>query len=284
MNRSSFLRHKISSIVLTVAALPLSSCTFNIFAPIDSPSGDAQLLSAAYAAMDRGDFATAVQDFQKVSSLEADNAASGEAFALLAENNIGMGAFATAFGSGSNVNAGIAITSLANSIGSLAGQQARLQIFQAFQLGIGITDNTPLRGMVRFLSAVALIAETLAEGAANPNHVVATDSATGGSACSASTCTGSSCNRPSASNLTSGPYPAIDLSSASTTSATLSNSTNAPTLSLIQSALQEVNTGLTEIGAGTDHSLRPSKPSFPRSMPLIQPWFSRATPLAIAPN
>lgn len=230
------------------AALALSafavSCTFNVFDPIDGPGGDAQLISAARAALDRGEFEKAVEYYQKLSN-SGDIAKSEQAFTLLAKNNVGMGAFASAFGTGGS-RAGAAITKIASGIGSGAGEATRIEIFQAFKIALTI-DDASLRGLTRFLSATALIAETLAEGAANPAAVTTTDIAATPSSCPGVSCiANAACNRPSASTLTSG-GGVFDLETA--TEASMKSSTNAPTLSLIHSAITEIEQGLNELGS-----------------------------------
>lgn len=235
--------------------LMLTSCTFNIFAPLDSPSGDPQLLSTARAALDRGDFVTAAKDYQALSTADADIAASEQAFMLLDQSGAGMMAFASAFGTGGG-NAGKAIVAIANGIGSSVGGSAatRLNIFHAFNETKNITDPT-LRGLVRFLTSLALIAETLAESAHLAGSFVGADIVTNVAGCAAAGPSGltgcalaSACQPPAQSKLPSG-SGTFDLKTATDT--TMSDAANAPTLTLIQAAIAEINTALgsTEIAA-----------------------------------
>jgi hypothetical protein len=84
--RKTFSRTPTSSlgaIAWSAAALAaLSGC--NVFSVLDSPSGDAQLISAARACFDQGDFACARDNYSKLSDSSADIRASEEAFLALA--------------------------------------------------------------------------------------------------------------------------------------------------------------------------------------------------------
>jgi hypothetical protein len=229
------------------------SCGFNVFGPIDGPRGDAQLISAARAALDRGDFEEAVEYYKRLEN-NADVKASEQAFAYMAKHNVGMKTIAAAFGSGSNVNAGKAITLIANAIGSDAGAATRLELFHAYQLHASVTEPS-LKGFVRFLGALALLADMVAEGASNPSHITPADLVLTPESCTKAVCAvppvpgNPDCGKPSGSALNSGPTTPIDLADASTTDAVISDSTFAPTLSLIQSAIVEIKLGLNQINS-----------------------------------
>src|SRR5262245_33958624 len=93
----------------------LFSGCFNLFSFIDSPQGDAQLISAARACFDRGDYPCALQYYQQVSASQADTARSEEALIILAQNGVGMSAFISAYGNSSS-SGGQFITRLAGKI------------------------------------------------------------------------------------------------------------------------------------------------------------------------
>lgn len=146
------------------AALALSAGVLacNAFDPLSSPSGDDQLLSAARACLDRGDFECALDHYGKLSADKADVKASEQAYAILAQNNAGFTAFATAFGTDPSVKGlGALVTEVADG----AGESRRLALHGAYLLANSIPEatNPKLRGLARFLTATALAAEILAE-------------------------------------------------------------------------------------------------------------------------
>jgi hypothetical protein len=161
------------------ALLALGAAGCNVFDPLDSPDGDAQLLSAARACLDQGDFACALEHYQKISDDQKDVRASEEAYTILAQHNVGFGAMASAFGSNPN---GVGLTSLASSITPGAGEARRLALYEAYRKHQVIAQPS-LKHLVRFLGATALAAEILAETAGGDGVVNAADLASGGSTC-----------------------------------------------------------------------------------------------------
>jgi hypothetical protein len=240
---------------LALASLAIAtvatSCTFNVFDPIDSPSGDAQLISAARAALDRGDFDEAVEYYQKLSGDSADIKASEQAFAILTKHNLGMAAFASAFGTGGG-SAGKGITRMANSIGGGANADARVELFQAFEQTKSIT-SAPLKGLVRFLTSVALVAEAIAETSAIPgtsaaSDIVLTPASCPGSSSTDTTCLAlTACGQPAHSgSLARGGTSAFDLTAATADTVRAQGAT----LSLISGAINQITIALRdEIGS-----------------------------------
>jgi hypothetical protein len=131
-----------------------------MFAFIDSPGNDAQYLSAARACFDKGDIECARENYEEISSL-TDQIRAEQAFSILEEAGAGFEFFLDSLGSGQGASG---ITAFANGLIDGAGMEKRLQIFEAFQY-VDEIENTELRGLVRFISGVALMAELLAEGA-----------------------------------------------------------------------------------------------------------------------
>jgi hypothetical protein len=164
-------------------ALLASSCNFNVFEPFDHPTSDAQLISAARACFNRGDYACAQQDYEKLSNNSDDIKNSEEAFVAIDQIGAGMGAFISAFGQ-SNISTGKAITAIANSVGGNAGAPARLAVYNAYQKAILVQD-TSLKGLTRFVTAIAMAAELLAEAATSPGNLTQADLALSVSGCSA---------------------------------------------------------------------------------------------------
>lgn len=228
-------------------ALTLSSTScFNAFNFIDNPDGDAQLISAGRAALDRGDFEEAVEYYQELSGDAGDVGASEQAFALLAKHGMTMGAFASAFGTG-GIQGGKALTSIANTIGSAATETARLDFFRAFKTTENIS-NASLKGLVRLLSSMALIAEVMAETASDPSHVTTADIASGGTGCTtdAGVCAvAGPCDKPAHSNaINRGSTTSVNLATATVESIQAEGAT----LALIAGAISQMNAALTEIG------------------------------------
>ncbi len=163
-----------------VSTLVLSGC-LNIYSPLDSPSGDQQLLSAGRSCFDRGDYACAKTEFSKLSSSNADTEAAENAFVILAQNGAGSGVFIKVFGTGTS-NVGPAFNTFASYFPN-ASATLRASIFTAYEQVQNMTPNTPLRGLVRFASASAFLAEVLAEGAAIPGTIKQLDIAAQPSSC-----------------------------------------------------------------------------------------------------
>jgi hypothetical protein len=233
---------KLVSAVAIAASLLLASC--NLFDPFDSPTGDAQLLSAGKAAMDNGDFATALELFGKMSSGNEQGAAN-EAFAILAQNGVGMGDFMSAFGV-KEVAPGKAITTLAGHIASSgsAGADKRNAMFGAFLKINEITNTAELRGLVRFITATVLAAELLAEDAGSDNAFDPDDLAAGATVCKGlanGICANPSCNAPGGKALVDGAFTPANLDATATTLAI--------SITSVYQAINEIQTGLNEIGA-----------------------------------
>lgn len=145
-------------------ALGVSANGCNVFSPLDSPSGDAQLLSAARACFDRGDFSCASENYQKVSADQADTVASEEAFMMLDQAGITMGVYAQFVGDGAT---GAALTAMAEKLSGDAGQAKRQAIYQAYLKYKAISAaNSDLKNFVQFVTSLGLAAEMLAEVAA----------------------------------------------------------------------------------------------------------------------
>src|SRR4051812_4388213 len=80
------------------ASLILSIAGCNLFSPLDKPSGDPQILSAARACLDRADYGCALDFYEKLSAESNDIKLVEEAYAILDQNGAGFGAYAVSFG------------------------------------------------------------------------------------------------------------------------------------------------------------------------------------------
>lgn len=220
--------------------LALTGC--NPFALVDTPSGDTQVLAAARACFDKGDFTCASKYYGQLSSVASDSTNSEGAFQALAQNGATMGAFMNAAVNG-GTSGGKFLTQLANSLASGAGQTRRLAIFHAYQRWDSISD-TSLKNLVRFLTAASLLAEILAEDAGTNGLFETTDWVTTPTTCltkSGTLYVDAACLPPSGKAITAGAV--VSLSSTTADSVM----TGSPTLGMINGALQEVNNGLSNI-------------------------------------
>jgi hypothetical protein len=212
-------------------ALAWSSC--NIFGFMDSPSGDAQLLSAARACFNDGDLTCAREYYAKVSNDNTSIRESELAFIKLEENGAGMEAFAYAFGGGFG---GTGINRLASrvwtsSAADLAARRTAVSAVYDAATAANIPD-TQLRALVRFAASTAglglVFAQRSGDGVLRQNEIV-----TNPGGCTAGTCGGGGC----AAGLidSSGTNMASDL----------------PSIELINNILnQKINPALEALGAG----------------------------------
>jgi hypothetical protein len=209
-------------------------------------------MSAARACFDKGDIVCAREYYTQVSAGQREAAASEEAFAILHENGITMGVFMEVM---SNGDAAQGITKLAgkltyNTGDSAPGVNLRRRIFSAYKKTTEITNNVELRGLVRFMSALALAAATLAEDAdvSGDAHVLnRTDIVANPTTCLAPLDAG--CDRPTAATIVEAATLNLDGASAETDIIAAT-----PTLGMIDGCLSAINTalGATELGASGD--------------------------------
>jgi hypothetical protein len=257
---------KIQSVVVTlsaVAALAAASTGCNLFGGIDKPGNDAQYLSAAEACMDQGNYACAAAEYAKVTS-DTDQALSDESLALLAQSGAKFETFAQTFGSGGNLNPGSAITNLATLLIPTSGQASRLQILGALQNVPKITDIS-LRGFVRFLSGLSMVAELLSEDATTATFTAAdlaqsptacmndntvdvnplTSCANDGTLGLGSNPNYSDCLAPAGQKMVAGAEIEDGSGNPGLTTATTAQLSGVPTLNMLNAALNEVITALT---------------------------------------
>jgi hypothetical protein len=225
------------------SALLLALAGCNIYSPIDKPSGDPQLLSAARACLDRADYACAVENYQKLSASQADVAASEQAFTILAQNGAGFGTFASTLGSGAT---GASFTKLAEALTSGAGQAKRVAIYSAYQKVTGITDPT-LKALTRFLTGAALASEIMAE-ASNGGILRKTDLARGAGCTAGASGTACAVN-PACSAPTQDNIPANTGTAASGDITQTAPSGTTPNLDQLYTSIKEALTGLNGLGA-----------------------------------
>lgn len=194
------------SAIPIASGLALLATSCNMFSFIDSPSGDAQLKSAARACFDRGDMECALEHYQKLSSSESDVIASETAYTLLDQEGASMGAFMEFVGNGAD---GAALTTFAERLMDGAGKTRRMAIYTAYKKHTEISaENTSLKAFVKFIGALSLAAEILAEAGGADGSLTISDLVSNASTCSAnltSCSTESACGAPAGGLLPSSP-------------------------------------------------------------------------------
>jgi hypothetical protein len=227
---------------ITLFALCLTGC--NPMSVVDTPSGDAQVLSAARGCFDQGDYVCATKYYGKLSPVAGDTANAESAFELIAQYGATSGIFIKAVLAG-GTNGGKLITKLADTLSLNAGQTARLAIFHAYQKAPTISD-TKTQGLVRFITALTLTAEILGEAAQTPGKFQTTDLVVAPATCSAASAVFymvAACNAPTGTKLITG------TAAVSLPTATDAQVSGAPTLFLLNAALSEITNGLTQMQA-----------------------------------
>ena len=185
--------------VCVAATSLLATGCLNIYSPVDAPAGDAQLLSAARACFDRGDYACAQSNYQKLSTSYSDISANEQAMATLDQNGVGMSAFLTFVGNGAG---GKGLTAMAESIAP-GNTTKRASIYSAFlqsspKLSPSISSNTQLQKLTQFMASIALAAELLSEAQGSSSQLLKSHIVAAPASCTSTSlpCTG--CNSSSA--------------------------------------------------------------------------------------
>ena len=150
-------RLRLLILIPCLAIFAMAGC--NIFTPFDDPTNDDQLQSAARACFDNGDLTCALQLYTKLEAGRPDTALSESAFAILDENGLSMAVLMSAVGSGGS---GAMLNTIAAALAPSAGLTKRMAIYTAYETVASIS-NSSLRGLVRFITGLALASEILAE-------------------------------------------------------------------------------------------------------------------------
>jgi hypothetical protein len=195
-----------------------------MFDPLDNPGSDPQYLSAARACFDRGDFNCARENYAKLSSSYSDTATAEQSFLTLDEQGASMGAFMEFVGDMTDKGTGKALTIFANRLTSGSGVTRRVTLWNVYNSAKnGSITNPDLKNFVTFISALALTAEMLAEGAQGSSQLIPGHIATSSSSCQSSgtACAGAAatCNAPAGATLVygTGAIPDITTTSPSNT-------------------------------------------------------------------
>ncbi len=231
----------------------LSSC--NIFDPLDSPGGDRQLLSAARACFDKGDFACAREYYGKLGGNQ--DAIAELAFLSLDEEGMDISAIVRALAISDGETIGSILTELGEALTykTTPGEAKRQRLVDSYKTVANIT-NTSLKGFVRFTTAIAIAAEIVAEesSVASDNVLSKTDLVLNAATCTeVAACTGAAAACVSTSNtIAGGAEPASTMISDPST-ATLAGAT--PTWGMFVFAMRAALEGIEEMGVQTGDSL-----------------------------
>ena len=179
------------------ALLSLTSC--NLYGGIDKPSGDNQILMAARACLDHGDYVCAQQNYQALSNNENDVKVSELALTALAQNGLfSMSDLLLALGSDRG-----SAKSLTAMSGLIAGRgktdgTSRANIQSVF-VSLTTIQDAKLKAFMQFLTATALVNQILAGAITSNNALAITDLVTG--ACAGICATDATCAKPAADLL-----------------------------------------------------------------------------------
>ena len=179
-----------------LCVLLLNSC--NLYGGINKPSGDAQLISAARAALDQGDYVKAKEYYQAISDDQIDIRVSELALNSLAE--IGVFSISDLIQSlGSSRGSAKSITSMATVIYARGKTDASLRTtIQATYSGLSAIKNTSLRSFIQFLTSVAMINQILASAVGADGLLTVSDIAS--TSCSTVNCINPTvCDKPTGS-------------------------------------------------------------------------------------
>jgi len=181
MKAFSSYQKTISIIVGFFTMISLSSC--NMMGFMDKPSGDVQLLDAARACLDKGDFTCARDYYQALSNSYLDVKVSETSLTTLEENNIFF--MADLFESlGSGTGGASSVIALAETLAARGITTAtnRTTIQSTFQNDLAISDST-LKAYSQFISSVAMLSTLLASSVGADGKLTASDLATNATVC-----------------------------------------------------------------------------------------------------
>ena len=161
--------------VFAIAMTTVLTGCMNLYGAVDKPSGDPQLLSAARACFDRGDYVCAKEYYQQVSNSSADARTSELVLTTLAENNIfTMGDLITALGTGRGGKETFRTLSQTMAARGKLGAETRQLISVQYQNASGIADPY-LRAFTQFVSSTAMFSVVLGNAVAADGILTNTD-------------------------------------------------------------------------------------------------------------
>lgn len=186
MRKPFRFKNPVSLPLLTLTTLfGLSACNLTGF--MDNPSGDIQLLDAARACLDRGEYSCALEYYQQI-SVDSDQKISELSMARLADANL----FKTSdliesLGSGTGgANSFLAMAETLASRGKTAASQ-RVTIQAEYAKASSISEPT-LRAYMQFITAMTMMNQVLSSAVGADGQLTASDIVTNPTLCRSSTC------------------------------------------------------------------------------------------------
>ena len=241
----------------TIGLATLSLCLIgcNPYSVVDKPSGDAQVLVAARACFDQGDYECANKYYGQLSNSASDEIVGEMIFGSLAQNGAPVGAFISSAIDGAS-SGGKLVTKLSDNLTATPGETSRLALLHTYQRNTQITD-TRLKGLVQFVTGMAVAAELLSEYAATRGALKQTDFVSSPTTCTATLALQSTDPTLFATRVAAGTsgceIPAGRTASTGTSIASLDAITTdaqfsgTATLYMITAAIQSINTGLDRV-------------------------------------
>jgi len=153
-----FLRNRLPYFLATLVALAGASSCMNLYDPIDNPHSDDQLLSAARAAFDKGDYASAREYYGKLAGNQA--ALSESIFLDLDGCGADIGAFGSALANGID-SAGLVLTIMGEKMAPAHSTACLATLLAAYKSSLTLTDAN-VRGFTGLLASLAIAGEVLA--------------------------------------------------------------------------------------------------------------------------
>jgi hypothetical protein len=233
------------SLVMTLACTVVLLTSCNLWSFMDSPSGDAQILSAARGCFDRGDYACATEYYQKLSSNANDAKISETIFVELAQAGfLSVADLVSSLGNGrGGGNSIVTIANLLAARGATTG--ANRTTIQAHFTSAGNITNANLRGYTKFMISLAMLSQTLASVVGADGQLTLSDMSNSTACRTDGTCIGNG-NCGKGTSL---------LEDATGDTVTGMNSTtgwsSSPSLAKIIEAAEGADEGLTEMGVST---------------------------------
>jgi len=168
-------------VVLTCLFALSSGISCNVYDFIDNPTNDAQHFSAARACFDRGDLACALEHYGNVVS-GGDIKVAEEAFVVLEREGMTMGVLMTAIGSGDS--GGKMVTRLSNLLAESGNYPERnKEIFNNAFLKVNNVQSTSIKGLIRLISSLAMLAYLLTDVNGDDNELTQEEIASTPSGC-----------------------------------------------------------------------------------------------------
>lgn len=232
-----------------LGAVSLSSC-LNIYGFADKPSGDEQILSAARACLNRGDFECAREHYQALSAAKNDIKVSETILTTLAENQVfSMADLINSLGS--SRGGGESFAKMAEFIAARgkATRASRVLLSKAYQDANAI-QSTPLKSYIQFVTSLAMFGAVLGTAVGDNNTLDLLDLVADNSCYTDGGCFGNAhCEVGNGLGLSSAITAAADMSTSVDWDTATAN------LGQLLGAANSAQLKLSELSSGTDSGL-----------------------------